>query len=98
MKHLRLGGAGPALVQAAEQLVCRTCGRSTKAKLPRVAKPVVALDFGEVLAIDVIWLEAADSEGADIPALNIVDVASTYQVLFPMAGTKSEDIAQAFVT
>ena len=55
-------------------------------------------DFGEVLAIDVIWLEAADSEGADIPALNIVDVASTYQVRFPMAGTKSEDIAQAFVT
>ena len=27
VKHLRLGGAGPALVQAAEQLVCRTCAR-----------------------------------------------------------------------
>ena len=75
VKHLRLGGANEAMVRAAEQLVCRTCNRSTKAKLPRVAKPVVALDFGEVVAIDVIWLEAADSSGADIPALNMVDVA-----------------------
>ncbi|CAE7268762.1 GIP, partial [Symbiodinium sp. CCMP2456] len=97
IRHLRIGGAGPALVQAAEQLVCRTCNRSTKAKLPRVAKPVVALDFGEVLSIDVIWLEAADSEGADIPALNMVDVASTYQVVYPLAGTKSEDAVKAFM-
>ncbi|CAE7767076.1 RE1 [Symbiodinium sp. CCMP2592] len=65
VKHLRLGGAGPAMIQ--------------------------------VVAVDVIWLEAADSEGADIPALNMVDVASTYQVVYPMAGTKSEDAAQAFM-
>ena len=52
-----------------------------------MAKPMVALDFGEVLAI----------EGADIPVLNMVDVASTYQVVFPITGTKSEDAAQAFM-
>ena len=56
-----------------------------------MAKPEVALDFGGSLLL--IWLEA----GADIPALNMVDVASTYQVVFPMAGTKSEDAAQAFM-
>ena len=97
MKHLRLGGANEAMVRAAEQLVCRTCNRSTKAKPPRVAKPVVALDFGEVVAIDVIWLEAADSSGADIPALNMVDVATTYQVVYPLEGGRSEDAAKAFM-
>ena len=97
IRHLRIAGATPAIVQAAEQLTCRTCDRSTMAKLPRVAKPVTALDFNEVVAIDVIWLEASGSNGADIPALNVVDTASSYQVVIPLPSTKSEDAGRTFM-
>ena len=70
IRHLKIGGASEAMIHAAGQLVCKTCNRCSKAKLPRVARPVTALDFNEVVAIDVIWLEAADSAGADsIPSL-----------------------------
>ena len=31
VKHLKIAGAGDAILRAAEQLVCRTCSRSTKA-------------------------------------------------------------------
>ena len=97
VRHLRIGGANAALIQGAQQLRCRTCDRSTRARPHKVAKPVTALDFNEVVAIDIIWLEAADSEGAGIPALNMVDVASTYQVVYPVESTKSGDAAKAFV-
>ncbi|CAE7625738.1 unnamed protein product [Symbiodinium sp. CCMP2592] len=91
VKHLRLSGASSAMVQAAQQLTCRTCDKSTKAKPAKVAAPVTCLDFNEAVAIDVIWLGSADTEGATLPALNVVDFASTYQQVIPM-----EAAARAF--
>ena len=35
------------------------------------------IDFNCVVAVDVIWLETGDSDGASIPAVNVVDLAST---------------------
>ena len=86
IKHLRLAGSSPALVQAAQQL---TCDRNTKARPSKVAHPMIILDFNEVLALDVIWLRTADHGRAIHPALNIVDLASTYQVVVHMPSTKS---------
>ena len=97
VRHLRLSGAPSAMVQAAQQLTCRTCDKSTKARPSKVAAPVACLDFNDCVAIDVIWLGSADTEGATIPALNVVDLASTYQHVVPLEGTKSADAAQAFV-
>ena len=98
VRHLRLSGASQCLVQAAQQLVCRTCQQSTKARPAKVASPATYLDFNEALAIDIIWLETLDSIGATVPALNVVDMASTYQQVIPMAATKSGEAARALVS
>ena len=95
VRHLRLGGAPEKLFRAAEQLVCRTCERSTRPQSSRVAHPCVALDFNEAIAADVIWLDTATSRNH--PALNIVDIASTYQVVVPVSSTKSEELARAML-
>ncbi len=79
VRHLRIGGAPACVVNAAEQLVCRTCQRWLRAKSYKVSQPVIALDFNEAVAADVLWLDAADQ--ANLPALNVVDLASTYQVV-----------------
>ena len=94
VRHLRIGGAPESVVRAAEQLVCKTCEKCKPAKPHKVSSPVVALDFNEVVAMDVIWVDSAESE--NLPALNIVDLASTYQVVVPLKGTKSEDTSEAF--
>ena len=95
IRHLRVGGASEAVIRGAEQMVCKTCEKSTRAKLPKVAHPCVALDFNEVIAIDVIWVDTVESTG--LPALNIVDIASTYQVVWPVKNTTSEELGNALV-
>ena len=94
VKHLKVAGAGKPILQAAEQLHCRTCAKTAKAPSHNVSAPVVALDFNEAVALDVIWLDTLDVTNK--PALNVVDLASTYQVVLPLSSTKSEDIAEAF--
>ncbi|CAE7629272.1 RE2, partial [Symbiodinium sp. KB8] len=98
IRHLRLSGASAALIQGANQLHCRTCSRSTKTRSAKVAHPASYLDFNETVAIDVIWLSTSDSETARLPALNIVDLASTYQVVVLMDSTKSAAAAKAFTS
>lgn len=93
-KHLRLGGADASVIRAVEQMTCRTCDRSSKAKLHRVSSPATILDFNEAVAADVLWIDTADAQ--NLPCLNMVDMASTYQVVVPLDGTKSEDVARAF--
>ena len=95
VRHLRLGGAGEAVVRAAEQMVCKTCEKSTKVKPSRVCQPVVALDFNEAIAADIMWLDTFDEKNR--PVLNVVDLASTYQVVIPLKSTKSADVAQALL-
>ena len=63
-----------------------------------MAHPASYLDFNETVAIDVIWLSTSDSETARLPALNIVDLASTYQVVVLMDSTKSAAAAKAFTS
>ena len=86
------------MIQGAAQLVCRTCSKCTKAKPPKVATPVAFVDFNCIVAVDVIWLETSDSLGATVPALNVVDLASTFQQVIPLQSTKSEEAAKAFST
>lgn len=95
IRRLRLSGASAAVLQAAEQMVCKTCNKSTKAKSSRTAHPAVVLDFNEVVAADVIWLDTLETTG--LPALNVVDVASTYQVVLPLENTTAQHVGDAFV-
>ena len=94
IKHLRIAGASENILRAAEQMTCNTCARSGRAPLHKVSAPVVALDFNEAVAADIVWLDIADAKNK--PALNMVDLASTYQVVVPLKSTKSEDVSEAF--
>ena len=95
IRHLRLSGASSSIIRAAEQMCCRTCERATRAKSARVAQPVAALDFNQVVAADILWIDTCQSKGW--PALNIVDMASTYQVVLPLTSTTSQEVSRAFV-
>lgn len=76
-------------------MVCKTCEKSQRPQSSRVATPCVALDFNEAIAADVIWLDTMESRNC--PALNIVDIASTYQVVVPVQSTKSKELARAML-
>ena len=93
VRHLKIGGAHERVVRAAEQLVCKTCECSSRPRSHKVASPVVALDFNEVIAIDIIWFDTAES--SNHPGLNVIDLASTYQVVIPLANTKAEEVGKA---
>lgn len=45
------------------------------------------------MALDIIFLDTLESTG--VPALNMVDLASTYQVVVPIENRKSDTVAQA---
>ena len=94
VRHLRLSGAPAEMVEGAGKLVCKTCASCAQPKAHRVAKPAALLDFNEAVALDIIFLDTLESTG--IPALNMVDLASTYQVVVPIENRKSETVAQAF--
>ena len=96
VKHLRLGGAHQSVIQAAQQMTCRTCERSSRAKLHKVSAPATMLDFNEAVAADILWVDTVET--TNNPCLNLVDLASTYQAVIPIANTTSEEVARAFVS
>ena len=59
----------------ASKFVCRTCQSCSRPSLARPSRPVVALDFGEALGVDVVHLD--DSLGNKNYGLNLVNYAST---------------------
>ena len=95
VRHLRLSGASEGIVRAAEQLVCKTCEKHRRPRPARVAQPQAALDFNQVVAVDIIWLDTCESTA--LPALNCVDMASTYQVVLPLPGISSAEVGSAFI-
>lgn len=96
VRRLRLGGASDNIIRAAEQLSCRTCEKSAKAKSAKVTHPAAALDFNKVVAVDVIWVDTIDE--TSLQALNMVDLASTYQVVALVKNTTSETLSQALIS
>ena len=94
IRHLRLGGAPTEMVEGAGKLECKTCASCSAPKPHRVTKPAALLDFNEAVALDIIFLDTTESTGN--PALNMVDLASTYQVVVPIENRKSDTVAQAF--
>ena len=94
VRHLRLGGASQDMVEGAERLECKTCAHCAQPKPHRVAKPAALLDFNEAVALDIIFLDTLDTTGH--LALNMVDMASTYQVVIPIPNRKSSTVADTF--
>ena len=56
---------------------------------------MVGLDFNEVLTADIMWVDTVNKKGC--PALNMVEAASTYQVVAPLTNSTSEEVSRAMV-
>ena len=61
------------VIRAVEQMTCKTCESSRKPHSHKVAFYVVALDFNEIVAVDILWFDTA--ENSNHAALNVVDLA-----------------------
>lgn len=94
IKHLRLGGGGEEMIAAVEAMRCRTCQRCADPKPHRVSKPAALLDFNDAVALDIIFLDTTESTGN--LALNMVDIASSYQVAIPIPNRRSSTVSEAF--
>lgn len=68
--HLTLSGASKEVTAAAHNLRCRTCDRCVRPQAHRVAKPAALLDFNECVAVDILFLDTAESK--NLLALNMV--------------------------
>ena len=94
VRHLTLGGASKDLVAAAHNLKCQTCLKCVRPQAHRVVKPAALLDFGDAVALDIIFLDTVESKGN--LALNMVDVASSYQVVVPLENRHADVVADTF--
>ena len=81
------------MIEGASKLMCKTCASCAAPKPHRVAKPAALLDFNEAVALDIIFRDTSESTG--LPELNVVDMASTYQVVIPLENRKSDTVAHA---
>lgn len=59
-----------------------------------VAKATSLLDFNDAVALDILFVDTKESAGH--PMLNMVDMASSYQVVVPLENRKSQTVAKAF--
>jgi len=93
-RHLRLAGADSEMVKAVSQLQCSTCAKCARPQPQRVAKPTALLDFNDAVALDIIFIDTAQTKAH--LALNMVDIASSYQVVIPLPNRKAETVADTF--
>ena len=91
-RHIRLSGGSSEAVKACKTLRCRTCQGCSRPYSARPSKPVPALDFNEVLGLDLIFLK--DSLHQSHVALSMVDYASTYQVVVPVKDRTAKTLAE----
>ena len=94
VRHLTLGGASKEMIAAAQNLRCSTCARCARPQAHRVAKPTALLDFNEAVAMDILYLDTQESKGH--LALNMVDMASNYQVVVPLESRHATVVSETF--
>lgn len=95
VRHLRLSGAPEELIRGVEAMQCTVCASNARPKSHHVAKPAVMLDFNECLAMDVVFMLTADQK--EHMGLNMVDLASGYQVVAHLPDRKADTVSQVFL-
>ena len=80
------------VVKACKTLRCRTCQGCARPYSARPSKPVPALDFNEVLGLDLIFLK--DSLHQSHVALSMVDYASTFHVVVAVKDRTAKTLAE----
>ena len=81
-RMLKLGKARTRALQLCNKFRCSECERHQAPKISRTVKPKSTTHFGEKLGFDVIEMQLSD--GTKISGLNMLDVHTTFQVVWPM--------------
>ena len=82
-RAIRLSGGSDDALQAAFTVRCTVCERSTENSPVPAASLRRWTEFGQCVALDLFMF--ADITGENGPFLNMLDMASHYQVVFPVA-------------
>ena len=83
------------LIAYARYMKCPTCARKQPpARIPRVTMPYRPTRFNHVVGLDV--KEVKDSNGTRFHCLNILDLATAFNVFVPLADTSARSITHAF--
>ena len=81
-RMLKLGKARTRALQLCKKFRCAECERHQAPKISRNVKPKSTTHFGEKLGFDVIEMQLND--GTKISGLNMLDVHTTFQVVWPL--------------
>ncbi|CAE7795640.1 Copia protein [Symbiodinium microadriaticum] len=97
MRVLKHGGASKEAVELAKELECDVCKAQAAPKSPPPAQTNRATQFNQRIGIDVKYLPGW-KPNQRIPAVNIVDFASSFQIVVPLHGREtSETIRKALL-
>ena len=94
-RHLRMCGANEELLRGARCLKCAACEKNSRPRSHQIAKPASMLDFNEAVAIDILFFDTCDKKGH--MGLNMVDLASGYQVVEPLPSRHAPVVYQTFM-
>ncbi len=84
-------------INYARHMTCPTCvRRKPPDRMPRVSMPYRPTRFNAVVGLDLKWVY--DKAGTTYYLLNILDLATTFNVCVPLLDKKPETVANAFKT
>ena len=100
LRCLRISRASEAAIRACKLFRCKECPRRLEPKIPRTSKLPVVDEFGIIVGLDVLEEKCAD--GVSWIWLNILDLATTFQVCAVLdqshRNPTSAEILNAFTT
>ena len=94
-RAIRLAGGSDAAVKTALKLCCSVCGRLREPSTLPPASLRRWKEFGECVAIDLFSL--GDSSGSSATFLNMLDMASRYNVVFPISDKNPVTVFYGFL-
>ena len=94
-RMLLIAKADPMLVQFAKKYTCSTCARrAPPARIPKVTLPYRPTRFNEKVGLDVKYL--SDAMNSTFYALNVLDLATGFQILTILPTKTPLDVVRAF--
>ena len=95
VRHLAQAGASGVSLLGAKSLRCSVCARTKPPHQPRPAKAVKSRRFNDRVFLDIVFMKNVNFE--TFAYLNILDDATTYQVLDFLENRTEECVTQALV-
>ena len=90
-RALRIGGANKVAIRAATELKCDVCSESKPPKSHLPAKLAdTYTEFNQGVGVDLFML--ADSDEQVFEFLNIVDLATRFNICFPVPSKRPDDV------